>query len=113
MRAIATSRYSFGFYGAKLCSVLNVVIGGGFAVVNVVVVGQILSAVSNYTMTIAVGCIIIAVIGYVVSIFGFALIHTYEKSSWIVTFILACVLIGQVAPYVDASLPSEDTGLGF
>jgi purine-cytosine permease-like protein len=64
-------------------------------------------------MTIAVGCIIIAVIGYVVSIFGFALIHTYEKYSWIVTFILACVLIGQVAPYVDASIPSEDTGLGF
>ncbi|PMD55498.1 uncharacterized protein K444DRAFT_666722 [Hyaloscypha bicolor E] len=54
LRAIATSRYSFGFYGAKLCSVLNVVIGGGFAVVNVVVVGQILSAVSDYTMTIAV-----------------------------------------------------------
>ena len=73
LRAIATSRYSFGFYGAKLCSVLNVVIGGGFAVVNVVVVGQILSAVSNYTMTIAVGCIIIAVIGYVISVFGFAL----------------------------------------
>ena len=80
---------------------------------NVVVVGQILSAVSDYTMTIAVGCIIIAVIGYVVSIFGFALIHTYEKYSWIVTFILACVLIGQVAPYIDASLPSEDTGLAF
>jgi purine-cytosine permease-like protein len=81
--------------------------------VNVVVVGQILSAVSNYTMTIAVGCIIIAVIGYVISIFGFALIHTYEKYSWIVTFILACVLIGQVAPYVDSSLPSEDAGLIF
>ncbi len=57
------------------------VIGGGFAVVNVVVVGQILSAVSNYTMTIAVGCIIIAVIGYVISVFGFALRHTDEKDS--------------------------------
>jgi purine-cytosine permease-like protein len=113
LRAIATSRYSFGFYGAKLCSVLNVVIGGGFAVVNVVVVGQILSAVSNYTMTIAVGCIIIAVIGYVISVFGFALIHTYEKYSWIMTFIILCVLIGQVAPQVDPSIPALDTGLGF
>ncbi|PMD29706.1 hypothetical protein L207DRAFT_445071 [Hyaloscypha variabilis F] len=113
LRAIATSRYSFGFYGAKLCSVLNVVIGGGFAVVNVVVVGQILAAVSDYTMTLAVGCIIIAVIGYVVSIFGFALIHTYEKYSWIATFIILCVLIGQVAPYVDPGIPSLDTGLGF
>lgn len=89
------------------------VIGGGFAVVNVVVVGQILSAVSNYKMTTAVGCIIIGVIGYVISVFGFALIHTYEKYSWIVTFIILCVLIGQVAPYVDASIPGADTGLAF
>ena len=113
MRAIATSRYSFGFYGAKLCSVLNVIIGGGFAVVNVVVVGQILSAVSNYTMTIAVGCVIIAVIGYVISIFGFALIHTYEKYSWIAIFIILCILIGQIAPSVDPSIPALDEGLGL
>jgi NCS1 nucleoside transporter family len=113
LRAIATSRYSFGFYGAKLCSVLNVIIGGGFAVVNVVVVGQILAAVSDYTMTIAVGCVIIAVISYVISVFGFAIIHTYEKYSWIATFIILCVLIGQVAPQVDASIPTLDTGLGL
>ncbi|KUJ07599.1 uncharacterized protein LY89DRAFT_359021 [Mollisia scopiformis] len=113
LRAIATSRYSFGFWGAKLCSVLNVVIGGGFAVVNVVVVGQILSAVSDYHMTIAVGCVIIAVLSYVISVFGFALIHTFEKYSWIMTFILMLILIGQVADKVDPSIPGEDTGLGL
>lgn len=75
--------------------------------------GQILSAVSDYKLTIAVGCIIIAVIGYVISIFGFALIHTYEKYSWIMTFILMCVLIGQVAPQVDPSLPGEESGILF
>jgi purine-cytosine permease-like protein len=36
MRQIATSRYSFGFWGAKLCGVLNVIVGGGFGVVNYV-----------------------------------------------------------------------------
>ena len=111
MRAIATSRYSFGFYGAKLCSVLNVIIGGGFAVVNVVVCGQILSAVSNYTMTITVGCVIVGVISYVVSVFGFALIHTYEKYAWIIAFILMCVLVGQAAPHISTSEPSFETGL--
>lgn len=80
---------------------------------NVVVVGQILAAVSDYTMTIAVGCVIIAVISYVISVFGFAIIHTYEKYSWIATFIILCVLIGQVAPQVDASIPTLDTGLGL
>ena len=113
LRAIATSRYSFGFWGAKLCSVLNVVVGGGFAVVNVVVTGQMLSAVSDYTMTIAVGCVIVAVISYVVSVFGFALIHTFEKYSWIASFILIAVLYGQSASHVQPDNPGFGSGLGY
>lgn len=113
LRAIATSRYSFGFYGAKLCSILNIVIGGGFAVVNVVVVGQILSAVSNYSMPIEVGCIIIAILGYIISIFGFKLIHTFEKYSWIMNVTILVILIAMIGDKIDASAPSEDTGLGF
>ena len=112
LRQIACSRYSFGFWGAKVCSVLNVLVGGGFMVVNTVVVGQILSAVSNYTMTIEAGIIIISVLSYVVSVFGFALIHTFEKYSWIVCFILLCVLYGEVAPSVNSSIPSLDHGIG-
>ncbi|KAF2816945.1 uncharacterized protein BDZ99DRAFT_430661 [Mytilinidion resinicola] len=112
LRQIATSRYSFGFWGAKLCSVLNVVVGGGFAVVNYVVVGQILNAVSDYTMSITVGIVIIAVISYVLCVFGFKVIHTFEKYSWIGTFILLCVLIGQAAPHVDSSLPGLDGSSG-
>lgn len=113
LRAIATSRYSFGWWGAKLCSVLNVVIGGGFAVVNYVVVGQVLSACSDYQMSITVGIVIIAIISYLVSIFGFHLIHTFEKYSWIGTFILFCVLIAQAAPNIDPNAPGFDTGLGY
>ncbi|MCJ1401347.1 hypothetical protein MMC11_004559 [Xylographa trunciseda] len=113
LRAIATSRYSFGWWGAKLCSVLNIVVGGGFAVVNYVVVGQVLSAVSDYTMSITVGIVIIAVISYIVSVFGFRLIHTFEKYSWIGTFILFCVLIAQAAPNIDPNAPGFETGLGY
>ena len=78
-----------------------------------VVVGQILSAVSDYKMTIAVGCVIIAVLGYVISIFGFALIHTFEKYSWIMSFILLCILLGEVGGKVDPSIPSPTSGLDF
>lgn len=113
MRAIVTSRYSFGFWGAKLCSVLNIVVAGGFSVVNYVVVGQILSAVSDYTMSITVGIVIIAIISYIISVFGFKLIHTFERYSWIGTFILLLVLIGQAAPHVDPKAPGRDFGLNF
>lgn len=107
LRQIAVSRYSFGFWGAKLCSVLNVIVGGGFYVVNLVVVGQILSAVSDFSMTLTVGIVIIAIVSFVVSIFGYRLIHTYEKYSWIVTFILMLVLVGQAAPHVDFAAQPE------
>lgn len=113
LRQIAVSRYSFGFWGAKLCSVLNIVVGGGFFVVNLVVVGQILSAVSDYTMSITVGIVIIAVISYLVSIFGYRIVHTYEKYSWIITFILLLVLTGQIAPHVDSSAPGLDGDSGI
>lgn len=88
------------------------IVGGGFAVVNVVVVGQILSAVSDYTMTISVGCVIIAIIGYVISIFGFSLIHTYEKYSWILSFILMVILMAQVRDKIDSNIPSLDGDSG-
>ncbi|KAH8658531.1 permease for cytosine/purines, uracil, thiamine, allantoin-domain-containing protein [Ilyonectria robusta] len=113
MRQIATSRYSFGFWGAKVCSVLNILVGGGFGVVNYVVVGQVLSAVSDYKMSITVGIVIIAIVSYVVSIFGFKIIHTFEKYSWIYTFIIFCVLLAQATPHVDADLKGEDGSSGL
>ena len=78
-------------------------------------VGQILSACSDYKMTITVGIIIIAVLSFVISVFGFNVIHAFEKYSWIGTFILLLVLIGQAAPHVDPNAPGEDgnSGLAF
>lgn len=81
--------------------------------VNYVVVGQILSAVSGYKMSITVGIVIIAVLSYIISLFGFKMIHTFEKYSWIYTFILLCVLIGQAAPHVDANVPGAYGGSGL
>ena len=76
------------------------------------VVGQVLSAVSDYRMTITVGIIIIAVVGYVISLFGFRVIHTFEKYSWIFTLVLMLVLLGQIAPYVDnSSSPDGSSGV--
>jgi len=59
------------------------------------------------------GIIIIAAVSYAISIFGYRIIHTYEKYSWMVTFVLLLVMFGQVAPYVDVHAPGFDTGLGL
>lgn len=66
-------------------------------------------------MTITVGIIIIAILSYLISVFGFKLIHTFEKYSWIGTFILLLVLIGQAAPNIDPTIPGLDgtSGVAF
>lgn len=79
--------------------------------VNIVICGQMLSAVSNYHMTISVGCVIVGIISYGVSIFGFQVIHTYEKYAWFAGFLLITVLIGQAGPHVDPGASGFDTGL--
>jgi NCS1 nucleoside transporter family len=106
LRQIAISRFSFGFWGAKLCSVLNIIIGIGFSVINVVITGQLLSAASDYRMTISVGSIITSIISYLVSLFGFSLIHTFEKYSWIVALLFLCILLGQTGHEIGATAPS-------
>lgn len=111
LRGIGTTRYSFGFYGAKLCSCLSVIVAGGFGVVNIVITGQILSAVSDYKMTVSVGCIIVTVISYIVSVFGFRWVHTFLKYCWIVSAILLLVLVAQAAPHAEPNLPGFSTGL--
>jgi purine-cytosine permease-like protein len=106
---VATARYSFGFWGAKICSLLNVTASIGFSVVNIVVCGQLLSAVSDHKLTIDVGIIIIQVLSYSISIFGFAFIHSFEKYSWVLIFVLLSVLIGQTVPRLNPSTLSVST----
>ena len=56
---------------------------------------------SGYKISLVIGCIIIEIISYILSLFGFRLIHTFEKYSWIVAFILFITLYAQAAPYAQ------------
>ncbi|KAL9084883.1 MAG: hypothetical protein Q9165_007836 [Trypethelium subeluteriae] len=101
-------------YTGTLGPKLGLRAGGGYMVVNLVVVGQVLSAVSDYKLTITVGIVIVAVVGYVVSLFGFRVVHTFEKYWWMLTLVLMLVLLGQIVPYVDAGIiPQGDSGLSL
>ncbi|CAD6441283.1 977def1a-cdc5-4567-a5ef-69b48364f4e5-CDS [Sclerotinia trifoliorum] len=47
LRAISTSRYSFGFYNTKLCSLLNI-IDEGFIIIKIVIASGWCSIISDY-----------------------------------------------------------------
>ncbi|KAL1303047.1 hypothetical protein AAFC00_003357 [Neodothiora populina] len=99
LRQIAVSRFAFGIWGAKVCGLLNIITNIGFAIVNCIIAGQLISAVSEDTVPIAAGIIIVAVLGFIISLFGFAVIHHWESVAWIWILVLLCVEWGQSARY--------------
>ena len=68
-----------GYWPAKLICVLNMIIMVGYNSISCIIAGQILSAVSGASMSIAVGIIITAIISWLVAVFGMAVFQTYER----------------------------------
>lgn len=90
------SRYTMGWWPSKVVVILNLIQMIGYSLIDCVVGGQILSAVSpNGSMSVAVGkwligreiwriltiigIVIIAVISWVVATFGIQIFHYYER----------------------------------
>ncbi|OBT93536.1 hypothetical protein VE01_08294 [Pseudogymnoascus verrucosus] len=99
LRQIAVARYSLGIWGAKLCSILNIIVNIGYATISSILGGELLRAVSGGSLSLAVGIVIIVIISFVVSFFGIAIIHNYERYAWIFAAILMCVLYGQASKH--------------
>lgn len=99
LRQIAFSRFAFGIWGAKLCGLLNIVLNVGYAVMASIFGGQLLAAISGESLPLEVGIVVIVVIAFVISFFGFGIIHHYERYAWVFAVVLLCVLWGQSARY--------------
>tara|TARA_R110002060_G_scaffold48588_4_gene59537 strand:- start:103 stop:315 length:213 start_codon:yes stop_codon:yes gene_type:complete len=69
-----------GWWPVKICVLLNLVVLIGYAMIDAVVAGQMLSAVSrNGSLTVQVGIIITAIITWVITTFGIKLFHYFER----------------------------------
>ena len=69
-----------GWWPVKLCVLLNLVTLLGYAMIDAVVAGQILSAVSpNGSLTVEVGIVITAIITWIITTFGIKFFHHYER----------------------------------
>jgi purine-cytosine permease-like protein len=68
-----------GYWPSKICAILNIVIMLGYGMIDCLVGGQVLSAVADGKMTVIVGIIIIAVISWLVVVFGMSIFQKYER----------------------------------
>lgn len=72
-------RYFMGYYPSKICTFLNIILMLGYAVLACIISGQMLSAVSGGSMTIAVGIVVVAIGVCIIAVFGLAVFHLYER----------------------------------
>lgn len=107
-RTLVFARYTMGWWPTKVIVILNLVVLLGYCLIDAVVAGQILSAVStNGSMSVVVGIIIVAVISWVISTFGVSLVHYYERYAWVAILIVYGVLAGTAGPHFDLSAQTQ------
>lgn len=109
-RTVVVARFAMGYWPAKLAALFNIVINVGYGLIDCVVSGQILSAVSGGTLSPIVGIIVTALITWAVSTFGIKLFHPYQGYAWIPQVAILFILIGCASPKFDAVTPSQGTG---
>ncbi|KAF9885736.1 hypothetical protein FE257_012621 [Aspergillus nanangensis] len=112
IRTMAFGRYTMGWWPSKIIVILNLIQMLGYCLIDCVVCGQILSAVSaNGSMSVAVGIVIIAVISWVIATFGIQGFHYYERFAFLPQVIVVCILFGIASPKFDLSTAStgDDT----
>ncbi|KAK9466161.1 permease for cytosine/purines, uracil, thiamine, allantoin-domain-containing protein [Lipomyces arxii] len=97
LRQMILSRFWFGYHGVKVFAVLNCIASVGWASVNTVVAAQLLHTVNGGGLPPWGGIIVISVLTMIVTLFGYKIVHIYEKWSWIPTFIVFLIVIARFA----------------
>ena len=111
----------------KICVLLNLILIIGYCMIDAVVAGQILSAVSpNGSLSIEVGIAIASIVTWVITTLGIKVFHHYERSvvpslcsgllsdlsryAWVPQTIVLLILAGAAGPKFDLNSKSTVTG---
>ncbi|KAH8911954.1 hypothetical protein BR93DRAFT_34460 [Coniochaeta sp. PMI_546] len=110
LRQVSISRYSIGWWPAKVIAALNVIEQVGWSSVGCITGGAALSAVSDGRVGTELGVIIAAVLGFVISFIGLRAVFQYEKFAGIVLAVVFVVMYGETAGSADYATPTQLEG---
>jgi NCS1 nucleoside transporter family len=94
LRTLVVPRYSFGWWPAKLIAAINALNQIGWAMVNTIAGAEILYDVGQHRLPTSVAVLIIALLAIVVVMFGYKIVHLYERYSWMITLVCFCIIAG-------------------
>ncbi|PLB45465.1 putative purine-cytosine permease [Aspergillus steynii IBT 23096] len=100
-RTLVVTRCFLGYYLSKVCCVLNVLTMLGYGMVNVILGGQVLFAVSDGHTAVPVGIVVVAILTWFIATFGMHLFHFYTRYAWIVQLSILFVMVGCAGPIFD------------
>ncbi|KAF8268421.1 NCS cytosine-purine permease [Lactarius quietus] len=107
LRQLCSSRYTFGYYGATVPSLLSVIGLIGYAVLSNILGGQALANVGHVSWT--VGIVVISVISLFISFCGLKVLSWFERVVWfpvILVFIIATCVGGKHFSDAPAAPPA-------
>ncbi len=78
----------------KIIAVFNILACVGWSSVNVIVGAQLFNSV-NGNMPGWAGIIVIAAATFLITLFGYKIVHAYERYSWIPCFIIFLIVLGE------------------
>src|SRR6266404_2483053 len=100
LRQMTISRFAFGWVGGIIMAIFNVAACIGWSAVNVIIGGQLVSALTNGAIPRWAGILVIAIFTTLVSIYGYRYVHRYERYAWIPMAIIFVILLIVAAPHM-------------
>ncbi len=110
LRQMTISRFAFGWVGGMVMALFNIAACIGWSAVNVIVGGQLVTALAcgaaapaqctttvlgiamSGTVLQILGILLIAILTTIVSIYGYRLVHSYERFAWVPMAIIFVII---------------------
>src|SRR6266852_8541265 len=109
LRQMTISRFSFGWVGGIIMAIFNVGACIGWSVVNVIIGGQLIAALSGGKVPSWAGILILAILTTLVSIYGYRYVHRYERYAWIPMAVIFAIMLIVAAPHFSIVASSNTT----
>ena len=109
LRQMTISRFSFGWVGGIIMALFNVAACIGWSVVNVIIGGQLVAALSGGRVPSWAGILILAILTTLVSIYGYRYVHRYERYAWIPMAVIFAIMLVVAAPHFSIVASSNTT----
>ena len=93
LRQMTISLISFGWAGAMVMALFNVAACLGWSVVNVIIGGQLVAALSHDRVPAWAGILMIAALTTLVSVYGYGWVHRYERWAWVPMALIFAALL--------------------